>query len=361
MMANTFLRQPLISLLLLGFFVGILGILILSNSTQVLENIPRNTSTAAKIIKPSVSPSPTPIPFAEITIPYLRSRNYPSSLGQLEKVQENLDYTGYITSYNSDDFKIYGLLTIPKGDKPPNGWPAVIFVHGYIPPQQYRTLEKYVSYVDYLARNGFVVFKIDLRGHGRSEGEAGGGYYGSDYVVDTLSAYTALASSEFVDPKAIGLWGHSMAGNTVLRAMAAKPEIPAGVIWAGAVYTYIDMQIYGLNDNSYRPPSTDSPKRRRQQEMFSLYGRPAEGNPFWQQVAPTNYLNDLQGALQIHHANNDTVVDIRYSTNLVKLLEQTQVSHELITHTSGGHDIEGSSFSIAMQRTVKFYKKHLSN
>src|SRR5690606_8606887 len=106
-----------------------------------------------------------------------------------------------------------------------------------------------------LARNGFVVFKIDLRGHAESEGEAGGGYYGSDYVVDTLNARAALASSDFVNPKKIGHWGHSMAGNVTSRALAAMPEIPAVTIWGGAVYTYSDMQKYGIDDNSYRPPT----------------------------------------------------------------------------------------------------------
>ena len=46
--------------------------------------------------------------------------------------------------------------------------------------------------MDYLAQNGFVVFKIDLRGHGDSEGEPGGGYFGADYVTDTLNAHSAL-------------------------------------------------------------------------------------------------------------------------------------------------------------------------
>src|SRR5690606_32073025 len=99
------------------------------------------------------------------------------------------------------------------------------------PPSQYSTVTQYDDYIDFLARSGFVVFKIDLRGHGDSEGEAGGGYYGSDYIVDTLNAYSALEHADFVNPHAIGLWGHSMAGNVVLRSMVAKPDIPAAVIW----------------------------------------------------------------------------------------------------------------------------------
>ncbi len=49
---------------------------------------------------------------------------------------------------------------------PDNGRPAIIFNHGYIPPEVYRTTERYVAYQDGFARNGYVTFKSDYRGHG---------------------------------------------------------------------------------------------------------------------------------------------------------------------------------------------------
>lgn len=294
-----------------------------------------------------------------MTIPYLRERTYTSTLGELQKYQDATNYTAYLTSYTSDGLRINGLLTQPKGEKPAGGWPAIVFVHGYIPPQQYRTTEKYIDYVNTLARNGFVVFKIDLRGHGSSEGDADGGYYSSDYVIDTLNAYAALESADFVDPQRIGLWGHSMAGNILARSFAAKPEIPAVVIWAGAGYTYQDLRDYRINDNSYRPLNSDNPTQRRRQELFSVHGQFDPNNEFWKEVAPSNYLNDLKGAIQLNHAVDDTVVSINYSRNLNNLLNQTIVEHELKEYPSGGHNISGSSFTQAMNNTVKFYKDHL--
>jgi dipeptidyl aminopeptidase/acylaminoacyl peptidase len=242
---------------------------------------------------------------------------------------------------------------------PKNGWPAVVFVHGYIAPTIYKTLEKYVDYVDYLARNGFVVFKIDLRGHGDSEGIAGGGYYGSDYVVDTLNAYTALETADFINPDSIGLWGHSMAGNIVMRSMAAHPTIPAAVIWAGAGYTYTDLAKYGLHDDSYRPVQNITRRANSRSQIYEKVGSPSANNAFWQQVAPTFFLNDLKGAIQLHHAVDDTVVNIGYSKDLNALLDKTSVPHEFYQYSTGGHNISGSSFNQAMQRTVDFYRKYL--
>jgi len=303
---------------------------------------------------------PSPFPFQELTIPYLRNRMYVSSLRNLQKVSETSSYTSYVAQYDSDSLTIYGLLTIPKSEKPQAGWPAVVFVHGYIAPRSYQTQVNYASYVDYLAKNGLIVFKPDLRGHGNSQGEAGGTYYSADYVVDVLNARAALESNAMVNPKGIGLWGHSMAGNITFRAAAVRPEIPAVVIWAGAVYTYTDFSEYSISDNSYQPSQVGEQNRRRRQELFDLYGAFNPTNQFWQQIVATNYLSDFKSAVAVHHAKDDPVVSINYSRNLMQLLEQTAVPHMLYEYTSGGHNITGVSFITAMQRSVDFFKQHLS-
>jgi len=302
---------------------------------------------------------PAPFPFQEITIPYLREGEYKSSLGELVPNYQNEFYKSYLTSYDSDGLRINTQLTIPEGETPAGGWPAIVFVHGYIPPQEYQTLGKYVSYVDYLARSGYVVLKIDLRGHGDSEGEAGGAYYSSDYIVDTLNARAALQKSDFVNPERIGLWGHSMAGNVVTRSMAAMPQIPAVVIWAGAVYTYEDLNNYRIQDSSYRPPMRDSGTISKREKLFQTYGTFNKNSEFWRQVPMTNYLKDIKGAISINHAVDDTVVNIGYSRNFKKILDSTSIPHELNEYPGGGHNISDPYFTLAMQNTVKFFDKYL--
>jgi dipeptidyl aminopeptidase/acylaminoacyl peptidase len=335
----------------------ILGIILILFISLLVVGFLGKTNKNNPILPQSISE--TPVPFPEMTIPYLRSKSYKSSLGQMQEYQEYDTYTSYLTSYLSDGLKVNALLTIPKSDEENKKFPAIVFIHGYIPPTQYVTTERYVDYVDYLARNGFVVMKIDLRGHGDSEGRPGGGYFGSDYVVDALNAYAALQSAQFVDPKKVGMWGHSMAGNIVMRSFAVKPEIPAVVIWAGAVYSYEDQRKYGINDQSYRPPEQQSQQQNRRRELYEKVGSPSASSPFWRMVAPVYYLNDLKGAIEIHHAEDDTVVNIGYSRDLMALLDKTSVHHEFYTYTTGGHNISGESFSLAMQRTVEFFRKYL--
>lgn len=339
----------LIIILILSFIL----IYLINNKTKT------NQDSKVSIFSPNVSITPTPFLFQEYTIPYLRLRNYQSSLAERELAYERPSYTAYLTSYTSDNFKVNGLLTIPKGEVPESGFGAIVFIHGYIPPTQYQTLQNYADYVDYLAKNGFVVFKIDLRGHGNSEGEASGAYYSSDYIVDVLNAHNALSKEDYVNAEKIGLWGHSMAGNVVFRSLATKPDIPAVSIWAGAVYTYDDFKEYGINDGSYRPPASDSNRQRKRQQLFDTYGEFNSDSQFWQQVAPTNYLADIKGAVQLNHAVNDNVVSINYSRNLNSVLNDSQIPHELKEYSDGGHNISGASFNLAMQNTVAFFKKYL--
>lgn len=334
----------------LFFLIVVAGFVFFKKSGDVLPT--QKTSSDTSVFA-------SPFPFMEMTIPYLRGRKYESKLGSLGKLSQSSSYTSYLTSYDSDGLKIYGLLTEPAGQMPAGGWPAIVFVHGYIPPALYKTTEKYVEYVDALAKSGFVVFKIDLRGHDKSEGDATGAYTSGDYVVDALNARAALSASDFVNKDKIGLWGHSMAGNVTFRSFVAGQNIPALVIWAGAVYTYLDQKQFGLNDNSYRPPDSDTVRQRRRKELTDKWGDFNRNSDFWKQVVPTNYLDGVKGAVQIHHAVDDTVVNIGYSRGLIALLDKTNIPHELYEYPTGGHNISGSSFNVAMQRTIEFFKKNL--
>ena len=150
--------------------------------------MPAPTATAA--------PAPTAFPVgAELTIAALLEREIVGSPITIEQqLADGANYAQYIASYIAEGNKIYGLLTVPFGDAPAGGHKAIVFIHGYIPPDIYRTTERYVAYVDALARAGFVVFKIDLRGFGDSEGEPAGAYFSPSYSIDAIAAvsYTHL-------------------------------------------------------------------------------------------------------------------------------------------------------------------------
>lgn len=305
-----------------------------------------------------------------ISIKYLKSINIDESELKVEQeLPDAFNYKKYIVSYKSEGYKVYGLLTIPKTEKPDGGYSAIIFNHGYIPPKQYSTILNYSSYVDYLAKNGFVVLKIDMRGHGKSEGNSSGSYFSSSYTKDAITAFKSLQKFEIVNPEKIGFWGHSMSGNLVLRAMLIENKIKAGVIWAGAVYSYEDLGKYKISDSSYRPTET-------QPNEGLIFDRNRDANPliiklrqnykeidfstqYWSEISLTKNINLLNKPIQIHHSIDDKVVSVNYSRDLVEALKFNQKNYEYYEYNSGGHNISGVSFNQAMDRTVKFFRENL--
>ncbi|HEY4690758.1 MAG TPA: alpha/beta fold hydrolase [Anaerolineae bacterium] len=314
--------------------------------------------------EPTHTPTPTPTPtptLHPLTIASMRQREYPGSdITIVETLAPGSNYSRYIASYQSEGLTIYALLTIPNGAKPPTGWPMIIFNHGFIPPAQYRTTERYVAYVDWLARSGYIVFRSDYRGHGNSEGEGRGAYGSPDYTVDVLNAVAAMKRFPDVDPNRIGMWGHSMGGYITLRAMVITHDIKAGVIWAGVVGSYPDMLNRWRRTPTPGPTTTATPSagRRWRNELVATYGSPEENPDFWNSISANSFLGDLFGPIQLHHGTADTSVPLEFSETLYQQVLAAGKTVELYTYEGDDHNI-AKNFGLAMQRTIAFFDKYL--
>jgi uncharacterized protein len=324
--------------------------LLASETPTLLTSTPTQTLTPV----PTLTPTPTPDP---MSIQALRARPYPGSPIVLEdELAPGSNYRQYYASYLSDGLKIYGLLTIPDGAMPPGGWPVIVFNHGYIPPAVYRTTERYVAYVARLAQAGYIVFKIDYRGHDRSEGVARGAYGDPGYTIDVLNAVAALKRFPQANPHKIGMWGHSMGGFLTLRAMVISPDIKAGVIWAGVVGTYPDL-VYNWHHSQI---STPAPNARGWSHWFNQYGAPDQDPAFWDSISATSYLADLSGPLQLHHDVGDSEVPVVFSRELVAGIKAVGGTVEFYTYPGDDHNL-AQSFTLAMDRTIQFFDKYLKS
>lgn len=327
---------------------------------------PTATNTPAPTITPSITPtpSPTPTPLHPLMIDVLRQQDYPGSdLIFEETLAPGVNYDRYIVSYQSEGNKIFALLTVPQGEIPDGGWPVVMFNHGYIPPEQYRTTERYVAYVDGFARNGYIVFRSDYRGHGSSEGEATGGYGSPAYTVDVLNGISAVKTHPDADPERIGMWGHSMGGHITLRAMVVTDEIKAGVIWGGVVVSYEDLfERWRRPAGSGNTPTPD-PTRTRGWWRVSLqetYGSFEDNPEFWASISPNSYVSEISGPIQLHHGTADTSVPVAFSEILYAEVLAADREAELFLYEGDDHDIT-YSFGTAIQRSIAFFDEHLKN
>jgi dipeptidyl aminopeptidase/acylaminoacyl peptidase len=293
-----------------------------------------------------------------MSIPAMRAGKYPGSDIYIEReLDRGRNYRRYYAYYYSDELKIYGLLTIPESPMPSNGWPAIVFNHGYIPPDVYRTTERYINYVDRIATSGYIVFRIDYRGHDRSEGEPLGAYGNPGYEIDVLNAIASLKKYPSVNPDLIGLWGHSMGGYLGLRAMVINKDIKVGVIWAGVIASYPEM-LYNWRRTG---PFTASPSSRGtgwRNQWTTEYGTPEQNPEFWNSISATDYLNDLSGPLQLHHGTADEDVPVEFSIRLAELARLAGKLADLYTYEGDNHNIS-KYFTLAMDRTIAFYDDYL--
>jgi len=304
-----------------------------------------------------------------LTIKAMRQKSYPGSDLKIEQtLKPGSNYDQFIASYYSDGLKIYGLLTIPKGNPLPSGWPSIIFNHGYIPPDQYKTTERYVAYVDALARNGYVVFKPDYRGNGNSEGLPEGAYYSPAYATDVLNALASVknpstGSGLKVDPEKIGMWGHSMGGNIVLRDIVVDTkEIKAAVIWGGVVGSYDDLMNNWQRKVRYQPSVRELALRNNyRQNLVQTYGAPATNPSFWNSVDPTNFLADITTPVQLHTGGNDEEVPVDFSVNLQQKLLNLGKVVEYYNYPGGNHNLSSPNFELAMKRSIEFFDQYLKS
>jgi uncharacterized protein len=326
---------------------------------------PQPTATPLPTATATLPPTPTATPTHALMIDVMRAQSFPGSELTFERtLAPGSNYHRYLVSYLSEGNKIYALLTVPWGETPATGWPVVIFNHGYIPPAEYRTTERYIAYMDGFSRNGYILFRSDYRGHGSSAGEATGGYSSPAYTVDVLNGLAAVKTLEIVDGGRIGMWGHSMGGHITLRAMVVSPDIKAGVIWAGVVGPYPDLfqrQNVAVAGGPVVPTrAVPGGRGWWRQSLLDTYGSPEENPAFWASISPGSYLAQLSGPLQLHHGTADSSVPVAASHWLQSQMEAAAMPSELYLYEGDNHNLS-AYFNTAMQRSIAFFDSHVKN
>jgi len=314
---------------------------------------PTTSDTPAAAIETAPPGKPDDAAANPLSIAYLRERTYTGSDFVIEQtLAPGSNYNRYIVSYLSDGLKIYALLTVPQEPKPPTGYPVIIFNHGYIPPDEYRTTERYIAYTDAFSRAGYIVVKSDYRGHGDSEGEAESAYGSPGYTIDVLNALASARRYPDADPNRIGMWGHSMGGYITLRAMVANQGIKAGVIWAGVVASYPEMF------QSWFREANTAGYRGWLGTMVQRYGTAQDNPDFWNSLSANSYLADLSGPIQLHHGTGDATVPVAYSITLADQIRAAGGQAELFLYPGDDHNIAANRDN-ALLLSVVFFNQNV--
>jgi pimeloyl-ACP methyl ester carboxylesterase len=145
-----------------------------------------------------------------------------------------------------------GTLSIPEGDGP---FPAVILITGSGSQNRNEELMGHKPFwviADYLSRNGIAVLRYDDRGVGQSQNSSSPST-SADFAIDVESAFNYLKTNPKINPKVIGLAGHSEGGLIAPMAAAADDGIAFIISLAGTGVTgeqILYRQNYDLNKAS---------------------------------------------------------------------------------------------------------------
>lgn len=128
--------------------------------------------------------------------------------------------------------KLAGTLTLPKSGEP---FPAVLLITGSGPQNRNEEIVGHRPFLvlsDYLTRQGIAVLRVDDRGVGKSTGNFSQATT-EDFVEDVSAAVEYLKSRKEIDPKRIGLIGHSEGGLIAPLVAVKSNDVSFIVLMAG--------------------------------------------------------------------------------------------------------------------------------
>jgi fermentation-respiration switch protein FrsA (DUF1100 family) len=129
--------------------------------------------------------------------------------------------------------RLAATLTIPPGQGP---FPAVLLIVGSGPHDRDEALMGHRPFLvlsDYLTRHGIVVLRADKRGVGKSGGNSSTATT-ADFATDAEAGVVYLKERPEVNPRRIGLVGHSEGGIIAPMVAARNPDVAFIVMMAGS-------------------------------------------------------------------------------------------------------------------------------
>lgn len=203
----------------------------------------------------------------QLTVQSLRAREYQSNVTieafDLDNCigdtvvttlpEETGRYRSYMAAFHSDGIRQYARITVPEVAPPANGYPFILFLHGYVGLEKAPVYSigckpenlYYSELTDAFARAGFAVLSPGYRGHGTVNGvpaegveyleafDQGAGLSTQYYAIDALNFAAGVSSvdgSDFPDQSfefdmdRFFLVGHSQGGDAGLTYLAAIGE-----------------------------------------------------------------------------------------------------------------------------------------
>ncbi|MFZ3288546.1 MAG: alpha/beta fold hydrolase [Telluria sp.] len=250
--------------------------------------------------------------------------------------------TEYGTLTSNDGQTLYYSIIKPSGFDAGKRYPVFLTTYGG-PHNQYVARKWGNTFDQYMAQQGFVVFRLDNRGSFRRERQFTDPIYkalGKHEVEDQLAGIEWLGRQSFVDAGRIGVFGWSYGGFMTLRLLAAASDkIAMGV----AVAPVTDWALY---DTHYT-------------ERF-VGGTPKSDPDAYKNSGVFAHLDGLKSPLLLVHGMADDNVLFTNTTRLIDALVNRNVKFDLMTYPGAKHGISSRPGQRHVYGTIEaFFRKNL--
>ncbi len=250
--------------------------------------------------------------------------------------------TEYGTLKAADGQTLHYSIIKPAGFDANKRYPVFLFTYGG--PHSQRVTRAWGNYFDqYMAQQGFVVFRLDNRGSGRRERQFTDVLYnnlGKHEVEDQVAGIDWLAKQSFVDPKRVGVFGWSYGGFMTLRLLsAASSKIAMGV----SVAPVTDWALY---DTHYT-------------ERY-VGGTPKGDPEAYKRSGVFAHLDGMKSHLLLIHGMADDNVLFSNTTLLIDELVKRNVQFDLMTYPGAKHGMSGRTNQRHVYGLIEsYFKKQL--
>lgn len=250
--------------------------------------------------------------------------------------------TEFGTLKAADGQTLHYSIIKPAGFDANKRYPVFLFTYGG--PHSQRVTRAWGNYFDqYMAQQGFVVFRLDNRGSGRRERQFTDVLYndlGKHEVEDQVAGIDWLAKQSFVDPKRVGVFGWSYGGFMTLRLLsAASDKIAMGV----SVAPVTDWALY---DTHYT-------------ERY-VGGTPKGDPEAYKRSGVFAHLDGMTSNLLLIHGMADDNVLFSNTTLLIDELVKRNVQFDLMTYPGAKHGMSGRTNQRHVYGLIEaYFKKQL--